>query len=176
MRVIQRRCRRAPPCARNVASLIGRSDPTPSFARIHAGNAPIRARPAVTKRDTHDTEFRYVRHEAVEQFAAEGWELLPALDGTHHGEYSVLMRRVERGESAMSKTKKPKMPATSDPAAPAPDTEFRYVGEEDVARLVAEGWTATPAIPGSRDFAFLMQRPAPQTDSPEEMPDGLRRA
>jgi hypothetical protein len=26
---------------------------------------------------------------------AEGWELLPALDGTHHGEYSVLMRRVE---------------------------------------------------------------------------------
>ncbi len=123
-----------------------------------------RARPAVTKRDTHDTEFRYVRHEAVEQFAAEGWELLPALDGTHHGEYSVLMRRVEQGESAMSKTEKPKMPATSDPAAPAPDTEFRYVRQEDVAQLVAEGWTATPAIPGSRDFAFLMQRPAPQTD------------
>jgi hypothetical protein len=91
---------------------------------------------------------------------------LPALDGTHHGEYSVLMRRVEQGESAMSKTEKPKMPATSDPAAPAPDTEFRYLGEEDVAQLVAEGWTATPAIPGSRDFAFLMHRPAPQTDPP----------
>ena len=50
------------------------------------------------------------------------------------------------------------MPPTSDPVAPAPDTEFRYVGPEDVAQLVAEGWTATPAIPGSRDFAFLMQR------------------
>ena len=137
-----------------------------------------RARLAVTKRDVPGapapTEvFRYVRHAEVPRFTAEGWELLPALDGTCHGEYSVLMRRVEQGESAMSKTEKPKMPATSDPAAPAPDTEFRYVGPEDVAQLVAEGWTATPAIPGSRDFAFLMQRPAPQTDPPpEEMPDG----
>ena len=42
-------------------------------------------------------EFRYVRHADVPRFAAEGWELLPALDGTHHGEYSVLMRRVEQG-------------------------------------------------------------------------------
>ena len=41
--------------------------------------------------------FRYVRHADVPRFAAEGWELLPALDGTHHGEYSVLMRRVEQG-------------------------------------------------------------------------------
>ena len=37
--------------------------------------------------------FRYVRHADVLRFTAEGWELLPALDGTHHGEYSVLMRR-----------------------------------------------------------------------------------
>jgi hypothetical protein len=37
--------------------------------------------------------FRYVRHADVPRFTAEGWELLPALDGTHHGEYSVLMRR-----------------------------------------------------------------------------------
>ncbi len=36
--------------------------------------------------------FRYVRHADVPRFAAEGWELLPALDGTHHGEYSALMR------------------------------------------------------------------------------------
>ena len=28
-----------------------------------------------------------------ERFTAEGWELLPALNGTHHGEYSALMRR-----------------------------------------------------------------------------------
>ena len=40
--------------------------------------------------------FRYVRHADVPKFRAEGWELLPALDGTHHGEYSALMRR--RGE------------------------------------------------------------------------------
>ena len=135
--------------------------------------------PSVTPAPTE--AFRYVRHAEVPRFTAEGWELLPALDGTHHGEYSVLMRRVEQGESAMSKTDKPKIPPPSDPAAPAPDTyvaddtEVRYVGQEDVAQLVAEGWTATPAIPGSRDFAFLMQRPAPQTDAPEEMPDGLRR-
>ena len=37
--------------------------------------------------------FRYVRHADVPRFTAEGWELLPALDGTHHGEYSALMRR-----------------------------------------------------------------------------------
>ena len=37
--------------------------------------------------------FRYVRHADVPKFSAEGWEPLPALDGTHHGEYSVLMRR-----------------------------------------------------------------------------------
>jgi hypothetical protein len=40
--------------------------------------------------------FRYVPHADVPIFAADGWELLPALDGTHHGEYSVLMRRRER--------------------------------------------------------------------------------
>jgi hypothetical protein len=39
--------------------------------------------------------FRYVRHADVPRFAAEGWEPLPALNGTHHGEYSVLMRRAE---------------------------------------------------------------------------------
>ena len=39
--------------------------------------------------------FRYVRHADVPRFTAEGWQLLPALDGTHHGEYSVLMRRIE---------------------------------------------------------------------------------
>ena len=29
----------------------------------------------------------------VDRFEADGWERLSALDGTHHGEYSVLMRR-----------------------------------------------------------------------------------
>jgi hypothetical protein len=37
--------------------------------------------------------FRYVRHIDVQRFAAQGWEPLPALERTHHGEYSVLMRR-----------------------------------------------------------------------------------
>jgi hypothetical protein len=37
--------------------------------------------------------FRYVPRADVPRFTAEGWQLLPALDGTHHGEYSVLMRR-----------------------------------------------------------------------------------
>jgi hypothetical protein len=51
--------------------------------------------PSVTAAPTE--AFRYVRHAEVPRFTAEGWEPLPALDGTHHGEYSVLMRRVEQG-------------------------------------------------------------------------------
>jgi hypothetical protein len=43
--------------------------------------------------DTAGEEFRYVLHADVARFEADGWELLPALDGTHHGEYSALMRR-----------------------------------------------------------------------------------
>jgi len=45
--------------------------------------------------DSAEQELRYVRHAGVPRFTAEGWELLPALVGTHHGEYSVLMRRLE---------------------------------------------------------------------------------
>jgi hypothetical protein len=41
--------------------------------------------------------FRYVRHADVSRFTAEGWQATPALDGTHHGEYSILMRRIEPG-------------------------------------------------------------------------------
>jgi MT-A70 protein len=41
-------------------------------------------------------EFRYVLHADVARFEAEGWERLPALDGTHHSEYSALMRRIEQ--------------------------------------------------------------------------------
>jgi hypothetical protein len=56
-----------------------------------------RKRLSVTSSVTPSEVFRYVRHAEVPKFAAEGWEPLPALDGTHHGEYSVLMRRVEHG-------------------------------------------------------------------------------
>ena len=51
---------------------------------------------SVTSASSAGEVFRYVPHADVQRFAAEGWELLPALDGTHHGEYSVLMRRVEQ--------------------------------------------------------------------------------
>ena len=40
-----------------------------------------------------DTELRYVPHESVEQFAAEGWVATEGLTGTHHGHYAVLMLR-----------------------------------------------------------------------------------
>ena len=52
-----------------------------------------RGRLVVTKRDTPGTEFRYVPHESVEQFAAAGWTATEGLTGTHHGDYSVLMQR-----------------------------------------------------------------------------------
>jgi hypothetical protein len=39
--------------------------------------------------------FRYVLHTDVPRFEAEGWLATPALEGTHHGAYSVLMRRIE---------------------------------------------------------------------------------
>jgi hypothetical protein len=48
--------------------------------------------PSVTPAPS-ESVFRYVRHADVPRFKAEGWELLPGLDGTHHGEYSALMRR-----------------------------------------------------------------------------------
>ena len=48
--------------------------------------------------DTAGSEvFRYVLHADVPRFVEEGWQATPALDGTHHGEYSVLMRRIEGG-------------------------------------------------------------------------------
>jgi hypothetical protein len=47
----------------------------------------------VTPLPTSSEVFRYVQHADVPRLMAEGWELLPALDGTHHGEYSALMRR-----------------------------------------------------------------------------------
>ena len=67
-----------------------------------SGSAPIvrelSVTPSVTSAPIGRLKvFRYVRHADVPRFTAEGWEPSPALDGTHHGEYSVLMRRVEQG-------------------------------------------------------------------------------
>jgi len=41
--------------------------------------------------------FRYVLHADVPRFLEQGWQATPALQGTHHGEYSVLMRRIKPG-------------------------------------------------------------------------------
>jgi hypothetical protein len=60
---------------------------TSSVTPEPAPNAPIE--PSGTSK-----VFSYVRHADVQRFTAEGWDLLPALDGTHHGEHAVLMRRV----------------------------------------------------------------------------------
>jgi hypothetical protein len=49
--------------------------------------------PNTSKASDCSEVFRYVRHADVPRFAAQGWERLPALDNTHHGEYSALMRR-----------------------------------------------------------------------------------
>ena len=98
----------APESASNAASLTSRSDPVRGSARRRASSSAYRKRlsvtPSVTPAPNTAIEpsdssevFRYVRHADVPRFAAEGWEPLPALDGTHHGEYSVLMRRVEQG-------------------------------------------------------------------------------
>jgi hypothetical protein len=58
--------------------------------------ASVTPAPNTSKASDCSEVFRYVRHADVPRFTAEGWELLPALDGTHHGEYSALMRRVEQ--------------------------------------------------------------------------------
>jgi hypothetical protein len=60
---------------------------------VTAGVTPTLKFNLPTKPSKSSEVFRYVRHADVPRFMAEGWELLPALDGTHHGEYSALMRR-----------------------------------------------------------------------------------
>ena len=72
--------------------------PHRSDSRFCSANCRQRAHRERLSRDIAVTPapaevFRYVRHADVPKFSAEGWEPLPALDGTHHGEYSVLMRR-----------------------------------------------------------------------------------
>ena len=52
----------------------------------------IRPAPANSS-GTPDIELRYVPHASVEQFAAAGWTATAGLEGTHHGEYAVLMQR-----------------------------------------------------------------------------------
>ena len=38
-----------------------------------------------------DGDFRYIVHDKVEEWKAKGWTVTDALEGTHHGHYSVLM-------------------------------------------------------------------------------------
>ena len=39
-----------------------------------------------------DQVFNYVQNGLVHAWEKLGWTRLPALDGTHHGDYSALMR------------------------------------------------------------------------------------
>jgi hypothetical protein len=96
----------------------------------------------------------------------------------HRARIPVTKRDVEQGESEERMTDNPKTPPPSDPVAPAPDpelrsvahgTEYWYVRQEHVAQFEGEGWISSPGIPTrSGDFAFVMTRPAPQTDTPED--------
>jgi hypothetical protein len=62
---------------------------------VTAGVTPTLNFNLPTEQSKSSEVFRDVRHADVPRFIAEGWELLPALHGTHHGEYSALMRRRE---------------------------------------------------------------------------------
>jgi hypothetical protein len=67
------------------------------FCSPRCKQAAYRKRLSVTVSVTEPGElFRYVRREDVPLFMAEGWQATPALDGTHHGEYAVLMGRGTR--------------------------------------------------------------------------------
>jgi hypothetical protein len=71
------------------------------FAADHRGVTAIhntRSKQRASVTPAPGEEFRYVLHAEVPRMAAEGWERLPALDGTHHGEYSALMRRASAVE------------------------------------------------------------------------------
>ena len=61
-----------------------------SVTSVTPAAAPI---PAIVPSGTFEFEYRYVRHEQAREFTRQGWERLPALDGTHHGQYAALMRR-----------------------------------------------------------------------------------
>lgn len=39
--------------------------------------------------------FRFVRHEDIATYEADGWIVVDDLNGTHHGFYAVLMGKVE---------------------------------------------------------------------------------
>lgn len=40
------------------------------------------------------TEFRYVPHNRVALFEADGWQVISDLSDCHHGVYAVLMMRL----------------------------------------------------------------------------------
>jgi hypothetical protein len=64
--------------------------------RAHYRKLSVRLSVTPTPNTVGSEVFRYVRHADVPRFTAEGWQATPALEGTHHGEYSVLMRRIEQ--------------------------------------------------------------------------------
>src|SRR5262249_14123488 len=108
----------APEYANGAASLTNRNEPVRGSARRPAGKARIEEGlisvtagvtvtppPSTSTESESDTSevFRYVRHDDVAKFMAEGWEQLPALEGTHYAEHAVLMRRRPRAPRGAEK-------------------------------------------------------------------------
>jgi len=124
-----------------------------------------------------DTELRYVPHETVEQFAAEGWVATDGLTGTHHGHYAVLMRRPapQTDNEAAVPPLIPHLsvtPSATPAPAPTPNTPiersdfsevFRYVRHAEVPRFTAEGWELLSALDGTHhgEHSVLMRRVEP---------------
>ena len=65
--------------------------------RAHRNRLSVTSSVTPVTSDNLGEMFRYVLYSDVARYEAEGWQATPALEGTHHGEYSVLMRRIERG-------------------------------------------------------------------------------
>jgi hypothetical protein len=93
VKVISRRTGICEQCQRSYEPRRSTSRFCSQTCRQRAHRSRLSVTPSVTLPSRSSEVFRYVRHADVQKFIAEGWEPLPALEGTHHGEYSALMRR-----------------------------------------------------------------------------------
>jgi hypothetical protein len=91
--VPSRRTRACEQCGKAYEPLRSSSRFCSERCRQRAHRHKVSVTSSVTPAPLAHEEFRYVLHDDVEQYTADGSESLPALHGTHHGEYAVLMRR-----------------------------------------------------------------------------------
>jgi hypothetical protein len=97
--------------------------------------------------------FRYVPHADVARFEAEGWELLPALNGTHHGEHSVLMRVESTGL-------KPRRPDVGKPKESEMTSQKQKTNRGKANLWLKQRNQAGPRIdPSSADLEFMVLDP-----------------